>query len=81
MVSMSYADFAYAYMMKLVYNYCLKYTFRIYFQSYTNYMHIPSFIEASSWVLSFGILFGAVMYTVEQIIPQNNLKLHWRRQQ
>lgn len=45
----------------------------MYFQSYTNDMHIPSFVEASSWVLSFGILFGAVMYTVEQIIPHNNL--------
>ena len=31
---------------------------------------IPSFIEASSLVLSFGILFGAVMYTVKQIIKK-----------
>ena len=45
----------------------------MYFQRFTNDMHIPSFVEASSWVLSFGILFGAVMYTVEQIIPHNNL--------
>lgn len=45
----------------------------MYFQSYTNYMHIPSFIEASPWVLSFGILFGAVMYTVKQIIPHTKI--------
>ena len=30
----------------------------------------PFFIEASSWVLCFGILFGAVMYTVKQIIKK-----------